>query len=73
MVVSASCFFNTSGLIHFIQTKLLSSDIISDIYRCSKAKTGMTQPNSAADDDDLIDVIHELTGVEDYPILSENR
>ena len=49
--------------------------IISDIYRCShpKAKTGMIQPNLAADDDDLIDVPQELTGVEEYPILSENK
>ena len=49
--------------------------LISDIYRCShpKAKTGMIQPNLAADDDDLIDVPQELIGVEEYPILSENK
>jgi len=32
----------------------------------------MIQPNLAADDDDLIDVPQELTGVDEYPILSEN-
>ena len=49
--------------------------LISDIYRCShpKAKTGMIQPNLAADDDDLVVVPKELTGVEEYPIHSENK
>jgi len=32
-------------------------------------KTGMIQPNLATDDDGLIDVPQELTGVEEYLIL----